>query len=252
MDDTPKPVVEHLDELRKRLFWVVGTWALLTGLAALGVRDVFELLMGPAVDAVQARGRTLIAIAPAELFMTYVKTALLAGFLGSMPMILYQSWMFVAPGLYPSERRFALPFVVSATLLFATGCAFGYFAAFPKVFEWFLALESDAVQTAWTTQTVFAFMARLYLAFGLAFELPVVLVMLAIAGVISPATLAGWRKYAILVMFIVAAIITPPDAVSQIMLALPLCLLYEASIWVAYLVVGRRERDSRLSEPRRT
>jgi sec-independent protein translocase protein TatC len=252
MDDTPKPVVEHLDELRRRLFWIVGAWALLTGLAAFGVRDLFELLMGPAVDAVQARGRTLIAIAPAELFMTYVKTALLAGFLGAMPVILYQGWMFVAPGLYPGERRFALPFVLSATLLFAAGCAFGYFAAFPPVFDYFLGLESDAVQTAWTTQTVFSFMARLYLAFGLAFELPVVLVMLAIAGVIAPATLVRWRKYAILIMFVIAAIITPPDAVSQILLALPLCLLYEASIWIAYLLVGRRERESRLVEPRRT
>jgi sec-independent protein translocase protein TatC len=95
-------------------------------------------------------------------------------------------------------------------------------------------------------------MARLYLAFGLAFELPVVLVLLSIAGVVTPSTLMRWRKYAILVMFIVAAILTPPDAVSQILLALPLCLLYEASIWVAYLLVGRRERTARLPEPRGT
>lgn len=252
MDDTPKPVVEHLDELRKRLFWVVGTWTLFAGLAALVVRDVFEILMGPAIDAVRAHGHTLIAIAPSELFMTYVKTALLAGFLGTMPMLLYQGWSFVAPGLYPNERRFALPFVTSATLLFAAGCAFGYFAAFPQVFQWFLGLEADYVTTAWTTQTVFAFMARLYLAFGLAFELPVVLVLLAIAGVVTPATLARWRKYAILVIFVVAAILTPPDAVSQIMLALPLCLLYESSIWIAYLIVGRRDRTTRLPEPRGT
>jgi sec-independent protein translocase protein TatC len=251
MDDTPKPVVEHLDELRKRLFWVVGTWALLSGLASLAVRDVFEILMGPAVDAVRARGHTLIAIAPAELFMTYLKTAVLAGFLGTMPMILYQGWSFVAPGLYPNERRFALPFVLSATLLFASGCAFGYFAAFPQVFQWFLGLEADYVETAWTTQTVFGFMARLYLAFGLAFELPIVLVLLAVAGVVSPGALARWRKYAILAMFVVAAILTPPDAVSQILLALPLCLLYELSIWIAWLLVGRRERAA-LPSPRST
>jgi sec-independent protein translocase protein TatC len=252
MDDTPKPVVEHLDELRKRLFWVVGTWTLLAGLASLRVREVFEFLMAPAVDAVRAHGHTLIAITPSELFMTWVKTAVLAGFLGTVPMILYQGWSFIAPGLYPSERRFGLPFVLISTLLFSAGCAFGYFAAFPQVFAWFLGLEADFVQTAWTTQAVFGFMARLYLAFGLAFELPVVLVLLSIAGVVTPSTLARWRKYAILVMFIVAAILTPPDAVSQILLALPLCLLYEASIWVAYLLVGRRERTARLPEPRGT
>jgi sec-independent protein translocase protein TatC len=252
MDDTPKPVVEHLDELRTRLFWVVGTWLLFSALAALAVRDVFEILMGPAVDAVRARGHTLLAIAPAELFMTYVKTAVLAGFLATMPMLLYQTWMFVAPGLYPSERRLALPFVVASSGLFAAGCAFGYFAAFPQVFQWFLALEADWVETAWTTQTVFAFMARLYLAFGLAFELPVVLVLLAVAGVVTPSALARWRKYAVLVMFIAAAILTPPDAVSQVLLALPLCLLYESSIWIAYLLVGRRERQARLPEPRGT
>lgn len=251
MDDTPKPVVEHLDELRRRLFWVVGTWGLVTGLAALAVDDVFAILMRPAVDAVLARGRTLIAIAPAELFMTYVKTALLAGFLGSMPMILYQGWKFVAPGLYPNERRFALPFVVGSSALFATGCAFGYFLAFPKVFEFFLGLDNQFIETAWTTQTVFAFMARLYLAFGLAFELPVVLVLLSVAGVVAPATLASWRKYAILVMFIVAAIITPPDAVSQVMLAVPLCLLYEASIWIARALVRTDPQTRDLPQPHR-
>jgi len=251
MDDTPKPVVEHLDELRRRLFWIVACWGLLTGLAALAVEDVFEILMGPAVDAVRARGRTLIAIAPAELFMTYIKTALLAGFLASMPVILYQGWMFVAPGLYPKERRFALPFVLGASLLFAIGCAFGYFLAFPKVFDFFLGLESPFIETSWTTQTVFGFMSRLYLAFGLAFELPVVLVLLAVARVITPAALARGRKYAVLAMFVVAAIITPPDAVSQVMLAIPLCLLYELSVWFAYALAGRRPQGSDLPEPHR-
>jgi sec-independent protein translocase protein TatC len=253
MDDTPKPVVEHLDELRRRLFWVIGTWLLLSGIAAFAVRDVFEILMGPAVDAVRSRGRTLIAIAPSELFMTYVKTAVLAGFLGSMPMILYQAWAFVAPGLYPRERRFALPFVLIATGLFAAGCAFGYFTAFPQVFKWLLALEADYVETAWTTQTVFGFMARLYVGFGVAFELPVVLVLLALAGVVTPAQLAHWRRYAILALFTAAAILTPsPDAISQMLLAVPLCLLYESSIWISYLILGRRQRGVRLPEPHRT
>ena len=253
MDDTPKPIVEHLDELRKRLFWILGTWAVLSALAGFHVKGTFEVLMGPAVHAVREHGRTLIAIAPSELFMTYVKTALLAGFLGAMPMLLYQAWSFVAPGLYPNERRLALPFVLISSLLFAAGCAFGYYAAFPQMFDWFLGLEADYVQTMWTTQTVFGFMSQMYLAFGLAFELPVVLVLLAVAGVVTPAALASWRKYAILVMFIVAAVLTPsPDAVSQIILAVPLCLLYESSIWVSRILSGRRQSAERLPATRGT
>ncbi len=249
MDDTPRPIVEHLDELRRRLFRVIGTWVVLAAAAGLFARETFEILMGPAVDAVRSRGHTLIAIAPPELFLSYVKTALLAGFLGSVPVILWQVWAFVAPGLYPRERRFALPFVVSTSLLFAAGCAFGYFVAFPQAFEFLLGLEADYVVTAWTTQQVFAFMARLYLAFGLAFELPVVLVMLAVIGVVTPQAIARQRKYAVLVMFVVAALLTPQDVASQILLAIPLCLLYEVSIWISWLLVGRRSRETEVQAP---
>ncbi len=242
MIDEPRPVVEHLEELRTRLFWLLGTWVVFALITGYWARDAFEILMAPAVATVRGAGHKLIAIAPPELFLTYVKTAILAGFLISMPMTLYQGWMFIAPGLYSNERRFALPFVIATTLLFALGCGFGYFIAFPQVFEWFLSLEADYVTTSWTTQTVFAFMARLYLAFGLAFELPVVLVFLSLARIVSPGQLAAWRKYAVLVMFLVAAVLTPQDVASQIMLAIPLCLLYEISIWVSYLLVGRKTK----------
>jgi sec-independent protein translocase protein TatC len=246
MDDTPRPIVEHLDELRRRLFRVIGTWIALACLAGIFAREVFEILMGPAVDAVRGRGHTLIAIAPPELFLTYVKTALLAGFLGAMPVILWQAWAFIAPGLYANERRFALPFVLSTSSLFAVGCLFGYFVAFPQAFEFLLSLEADYVETAWTTQQVFAFMSRLYLAFGLAFELPVVIVALALVGVVTPQGIARQRRYAILVMFIVSALLTPQDVASQVLLAIPLCLLYEASIWMSWLLVGRRSREKDL------
>ncbi|MCP4003003.1 MAG: twin-arginine translocase subunit TatC [bacterium] len=240
MTDDPRPVLEHLDELRKRLFWVLGTWTVFALTAGYFARDVFEILMSPAVSTVREAGHKLIAIAPPELFLTYVKTAILAGFLVSMPMTLYQAWSFIAPGLYENEKRFALPFVVATSLLFATGCSFGYFVAFPQVFEWFLSLEADYVTTSWTTQTVFGFMARLYLAFGLAFELPIVLVFLSLARIVSPQQLAAWRKYAFLIMFVVAAVLTPQDVASQIMLAIPLIMLYEISIWVSYALVGRK------------
>ena len=248
MDDTPRPVGEHLGELRRRLFWVIGTWLVLAGAAGSVVSEVFRVLMAPAVEAFLEAGRTLIAIAPAELFLTYVKTALLAGFLASMPMTLYQGWAFIAPGLYERERRFALPFVFSASLLFAVGCAFGYFIAFPQAIQFLMGLEADYVEQAWTMQAVFSFMARLYLAFGLAFELPIVLVFLALAGVVEPRTLARQRKYAILILFVAAAILTPQDVASQILLAIPLCLLYEISIWLSYALVRRRRSETSRSE----
>ncbi len=239
MDDTPRPITEHLDELRRRLSWVLGTWALCAAIAGYWARDVFELLMHPAVAPVLAKGHTLIAVAPPELFFTYVKSAILAGFLVSIPVTLYQSWSFIAPGLYPRERRFALPFVAATTLLFLAGCLFGYFVAFPFVFEYFLSLEADYVTTAWTTQNIFGFVSRLYIAFGVAFQLPVAIFFLALAGIVSPDALARGRKYAFVSMFIVAAVLTPPDVISQILLAVPLMLLYESGIWVSRLVIRR-------------
>lgn len=240
MSDQPRPVLEHLEELRHRLFWVIGAWALFSLGASFFPKELFAILMAPAIDAVRSAGHTLIAVAPSELFMTYLKTILLSGFVASMPVTLWQLWAFVAPGLYENERRLALPFVVSTTCLFAIGCAFSYFFALPLVFQYFVSLEADYVQTSWTTQEVFSTVSTMYLAFGLSFELPIVLVALALAGVVTPQWFASNRKYAVLVAFIVGAILTPgPDATSMMMLALPLCLLYELSIWVSRVLVGK-------------
>jgi sec-independent protein translocase protein TatC len=244
MDDAPRPLTEHLDELRRRLFWMLGAWLGCSGLFGYWAKDVYQILVGPAVEAVLASERTLISLSPPEIFFTYVKSALLAGFLVSIPMTLYQLWSFIAPGLYKNERRFALPFVLSTTLLFFSGAGFGYFVAFPFVFDYFLGLEADYVTTSWSMQNTFAFMWRLYLAFGIAFQLPVAIFFLSLAGVVSPRTLSRGRMYAIPAMFIVGAVLTPPDVVSQIMLALPMILLYELGVGISFLVVRRRERET--------
>ncbi len=244
MDDSPRPLIEHLSELRQRLFWALGAWLLLAVVAGYWAREVFEILMLPAVAAVREKGHTLLVISPPELFFTYVKSAILAGFVTSLPVMLYHAWAFISPGLYAKERRFALPFVASTFLLFLAGCSFGYFFAFPTVFNWFLSLEADYVTTAWTTQAVFSFVARLYVVFGLAFELPIVIVFLALAGIVTPDGLARSRRYAILASFVAAAVLTPADPASQIMLAIPLVLLYEAGIWTARLLVRRQGQVS--------
>ena len=237
MSDEPRPILEHLAELRRRLFWVIGAWAVASFAASFWPKELFEILMAPAINAVRASGHTLIAVAPSELFMTYLKTILLSGFIVAMPVTLWQLWAFVAPGLYANERRLALPFVLSTSSLFVIGCAFSYFFALPVIFNYFVSLEADYVHTSWTTQAVFSSVASMYLAFGMSFQLPIVLVALALAGVVTPQQLAANRKYAILGAFIVGAILTPPDATSQIMLSVPLCLLYELSIWISRLLV---------------
>ncbi len=239
MDDTPRPLTEHLGELRTRLFWILGAWGLCAAVAGFWVKQVFVLLVGPAAEAIRARGYTLIAIAPPELFFVYVKSALLADFLVSIPMTLYQIWRFVSPGMFENERRFAIPFVLCSTLLFFSGALFGYFVAFPFVFEYFLSLESELIRTSWTVQTVFAFMARLYLAFGIAFELPVAIFFFSLAGIVTPEGLARGRGYAIVSMFVAAAILTPPDIISQVSLALPLIVLYKSGIWISRLIQRR-------------
>lgn len=242
MDDTPRPLSEHLEELRRRLFWILGTWAACAGIAGLFVKQVFVILTLPAVREMQQRDHALIALAPPELFFAYVKSALLAGFIVSLPMTLYQVWAFIAPGLYQQERRFAVPFVTSTTVLFFAGALFGYFVAFPFVFDYLASLESDVVRTSWAVREVFAFISRLYLAFGVAFQLPVIIFFLSFAGIVSPEALGRGRKYAIVAMFAAGAILTPPDVVSQILLALPLILLYESGVLVARLVRRRRTR----------
>jgi len=237
--DEPRPLTEHLAELRKRLVRTLGAWLVAFLAAYLFKEDVFEILMWPAIEPVLGAGRKLSAIAPAELFMSYVKASFLAGFLVTVPITLYQAWKFIAPGLYESEKRMVVPFVVSASALFLAGNLFGYFVAFPVVFDYFLSLESGYVETQWTTETVFAFMSRLYLAFGVAFELPIVVFFLSAAGIVSVDQLSRWRPYAVVTMFVIGAILTPPDVVSQIMLSIPLILLYEVGLLAARLSMKR-------------
>lgn len=253
MSDEPRPILDHLAELRRRLFWVIGSWALACIAAGFWPKELFGILMAPAIDAVRASGHTLIAVAPSELFMTYLKTIILTGFVVAMPVTLWQLWAFVSPGLYENERRLALPFVISTSVLFLVGCSFSYFFALPVMFRYFVSLEADYVQTSWTTQEVFSTVSTMYLAFGLSFQVPIVLVALALAGVVTPQWLAANRKYAILVAFIVGAVLTPsPDATSMMLLALPLCLLYELSVWISRALVRNRKPQLLPVETRET
>jgi sec-independent protein translocase protein TatC len=181
VDDRRLPLTDHLRELRTRIFRVLITWVIASALAWSFSEAIFGLLMEPAVTALG--DRPLQAIAPTEIFFTYLKSAVLAGFVLGLPVIFWQLWAFVSPGLYDTEKTAILPFVLVSTLLFAGGATFGYAVVFPLMFEFLTGFDSDFVQSAWTMREVFALTTRLFLAFGVAFELPVLVFFLSVAGI---------------------------------------------------------------------
>lgn len=244
MDETRLPLTVHLAELRSRIIWILIAWMIGAAAAWNFSEEIFALLLAPAVDALGGGERTLQAIAPTEIFFTYLKCALLAGFVFALPVIFWQIWAFVAPGLYPSEKNAIGPFVVVSTFLFAGGAIFGYTQVFPIMFGFFTGFDNEFVQSAWTMREVFALTTRLFLAFGVAFELPVFIFFLAITGIVDARTLWRGTPYAVLGVFILAALLTPPDWVSQVFLGVPMVFLYLLGVGVAWLFEGSKRRSA--------
>ena len=249
MLDEPAPITEHLAELRRRLFWILAALVICSILAFSYAEQIFLFLMRPAVEALGEQGSRLQAIAPTETFVTYVKCALLAGFCVSLPVTFWQVWAFVAPGLYANEKRMVVPFVIISSGLFVGGALFGYTQVFPLMFEFFVGFGSEQVEQAWTMREVFSTTTQMFLAFGVAFEMPVVVFFLSLSGLLTSAQLWRGTRYAVLGIFVVAAVLTPPDWMSQVLLAVPMVLLYLAGVGVAYLFEpGRRERRLQSSQ----
>jgi len=248
MDEARMPLTDHLSELRTRIFRIVLAWVICSAAAWSYSEEIFGLLLEPAVAALGEGDRTLQAIAPTEIFFTYLKSALLAGFVFALPVVFWQIWAFVSPGLYETERHAVVPFVVVSTLLFAGGAIFGYTQVFPLMFDFFTGFDSDFVQSAWTMREVFALTTRLFLAFGVAFELPVLVFFLSIAGIVDERTLLRGTPYAVLGVFVLAAILTPPDWVSQVFLGVPMVGLYLLGVGVAWLFGGARRAAARSEE----
>jgi sec-independent protein translocase protein TatC len=242
VDDTRLPLTEHLAELRTRIFRVLIAWVIGAAVAWSFSEQIFGLLLAPAVEALGGEGNGLQAIAPTEIFFTYLKCAVLAGFVFALPVIFWQIWRFVAPGLYPKEKHAIVPFVASSTILFTLGAAFGYTMVFPLMFDFFTGFDNEFVTSAWTMREVFGLTTRLFLAFGIAFELPVLVFFLSVAGIVDAPTLLRGTPYAVMGVFITAAILTPPDWVSQIFLAIPMVGLYLLGVGVAFLFGGGRKR----------
>jgi len=201
-----------------------------------GPAGLYDLLAAPLV-AHLPKGATLIATNVISPFMVPLKITLMAAFLVALPVVLYQVWAFVAPGLYSHEKKLVLPLVVSSTLLFIAGVAFCYFFVFGQVFKFIQGFAPKSITAAPDIEAYLSFVLTMFIAFGATFEVPVAVVVLARMGLVSVDKLKEWRGYFVVVAFIVAAIITPPDVVSQLSLAIPMCLLYEVGIWSAQIFI---------------
>jgi sec-independent protein translocase protein TatC len=234
LEGTEQPFVSHLVELRDRLVRALIAVAVAFGVLCLwpGPAGLYDLLAAPLVANLPP-GTTLIATNVISPFIVPLKITLLAAFLVALPVVLYQIWAFVAPGLYSHEKRLVMPLVVSSTLLFMLGVAFCYFFVFGQVFRFIQGFAPKSITAAPDIEAYLGFVLTMFIAFGATFEVPVAVVVLARMGLVSIEKLKEWRGYFIVVAFIVAAIITPPDVVSQLSLAIPMCLLYELGIFAA-------------------
>ena len=240
MDEGDKqPFLSHLEELRKRLI----SCAIAVGVGFVVCyafsKRLYKILISPLIE-IMPEGDGLIYTNLLAPLFTYLKTGLIAGVMLVAPYLFYQLWLFIAPGLYQHEKRYVIPFVSFSSILFVGGAIFGYLIVFPLVFGFFLGYENEYIQAMPSVNEVFSFALKLLFGFGIAFELPVVIFFLAKIGVVTPELLRRKRKYALVLMFVVGAMITPPDIISQVILAVPLLFLYELGIILA--VIGAKKK----------
>ena len=201
-----------------------------------GPAALYDILAAPLIASLP-KGATLIATSVISPFLVPLKILLMSAFLIALPVVLYQAWAFVAPGLYSHEKKLVMPLVVSSTLLFFAGVAFCYFFVFRQVFRFIQGFAPKSITAAPDIEAYLSFVLTMFMAFGLSFEVPIVVVVLARLGFVTIEKLKAFRGYFIVLAFIVAAVITPPDVVSQLSLAIPMCLLYEVGIWAAQIFI---------------
>ena len=239
-EQTGDSFMSHLVELRTRLLRAVGT--MLVVFIALfiypGASVIYDLLAAPMLASLP-EGTRMIATGVITPFMVPVKVTMMAAFVVSLPVVLYQVWAFVAPGLYRHEQRLALPLIVSSSLLFLAGMAFCYFVVFKTVFSFIATFAPQSITPAPDIEAYLGFVMTMFLAFGITFEVPVAVILLVRMSIVTIAQLQQARGYGIVGAFIIAAVVTPPDVVSQFLLAVPLCVLYEIGILLARGIKAR-------------
>ena len=232
--------ISHLIELRERLMRAL--FAIFAAFAVLfiwpGSGPIYDFLAAPLMHALP-EGTRMIATGVITPFMVPMKVTALAAFMIALPYVLFQAWAFVAPGLYEHERKLAVPIIIASTLLFLVGVAFCYYFVFGTVFRFINDFAPKSITPAPDIEAYFSFVITMFMAFGLTFEIPIVVIILVRAGVVSVEKLKQARSYVIVGAFVVAAVVTPPDVLSQFMLAVPMCLLYEAGLFCARFVSVR-------------
>lgn len=234
--------LQHLEELRKRiLFAILGVLGT-TVFSFIFADKLFRILVSPLLQAMPEGNKKLIFTNLPEAFIAYLKVALVSGVFIASPFVLYQIWKFISPGLYEHEKRYAFPFVFFSSFFFVLGGFFCFTEVFPLGFKFFLSFTNDYIEALPKMSEYISFSLKLLLVFGLIFQLPILIYFLAKIGVVNSNMLRKNRKYAILIVFIVAAILTPPDVITQLMLALPLIILFELSIIIAKVVDRNREK----------
>jgi sec-independent protein translocase protein TatC len=237
--DSQETFLSHLIELRERLVRSLVAVAVCCIPTFYFSAELYDLLAYPLIQSLP-QGSRMIATGVITPFLIPMKISVMAAFLVALPYVLYQAWAFVAPGLYSHEKKLVLPLVVSSTVLFLTGMLFCYFIVFGKVFAFISSFAPKSISVAPDIEAYFNFVLGMFIAFGLAFEVPVVVVVLVMANLVTVEQLREWRGYVVVAIFIVAAIVTPPDVVSQIALAIPMCLLYEVGIVFAQAITRRK------------
>lgn len=237
--ETQTPLMEHLEELRKRVTYVLLIVTAVFCVCYWQSKFFFDVVTAPLV-AVLPEASNLAMLKLTEGFFMELKLAFMASLFFSMPFIFYNMWRFIAPGLYVHEKKYVVGFVISASLLFFCGTAFAYYLVFPIGFKFFLHYAQGEVIASLSIEWYLSFVTKMLLGFGLVFELPVFTFFLAKMGIVTADMMRKYRRYSILGIFIVAAFLTPPDVFSQLMMAAPLLVLYELSIYIA-LIFGRKK-----------
>ena len=242
MSESQQPLISHLVELRSRLLRAfAAVLVVFLGLVYFA-NDIYTLLATPLLKQLP-EGAGMIATGVATPFLTPIKLTLIVSFFAAIPIVLYQVWAFIAPGLYKHEKRLIAPLVFSSALLFYAGAAFAYFVVFPLAFGFFTSMAPEGVTIATDIASYLDFVLGLFIAFGIAFEIPIATILLCWTGVTTPKDLSGKRPYVVVVVFIVGMLLTPPDVISQTLLAIPMWLLFEIGVFFGRFYVREGEGD---------
>ncbi len=237
-EEAKMPFVDHLEELRSRLFYCIGS-IIGTGIIAY----IFSQRLLDFVTEPIPPGTTLISLAPQQMFIVHIKVSFYAGVILSIPVLVYQFWQFVAPGLFQKERKMLFPIVFFTLFCFAIGGVFAYFIVIPNGLAFLASFQTSDIAASWSIDKYISFVTMMIMVFGIVFEIPLLAIFLAKIGIINYKIMQKYRKYSILVAVILGAVLTPPDGFTQIALAIPLVLLFEISIWLVRLFGKKPEEE---------